>query len=114
MANLAENVFSYSSAEQRFSIPSGRRAVLTFWYHVPNGGGSGDYGYFLIRPDGGSWRIVRIVREATAGWTQLQVDVSHYAGRAFTLRLGMRNDGPWDGAAAVMYVDSLSLPACTP
>jgi hypothetical protein len=36
--------------------------------------------------------------------------VSHYGGSAFTLRLGMRNDG--GDAAAVMYVDTLSVQAC--
>ncbi len=114
IANPAENVFSYSSAEQRFTIPAGARATLTFWYDMPDGGGRGDYGYFLLRPDGGSWRILRIIRERTSGWTRLEVDVSHYGGRSFTLRLGVRNDGAWDGAAAVMYVDSLSLKGCTP
>ena len=114
MADLAENRFSYSSAEQPFRIPAWRTARLTLWYNVPESGGDGDYGYILLRPEGGSWRIVRIVRETTAGWTQLEVDVGHYAGQAFTLRLGMRNDGSWDGAAAVMYVDDVRLEVCVP
>jgi hypothetical protein len=112
--DLADNRFSYSSVEQRFSIPAGKKVTLTLWYQMPNGGGSGDYGYFLIRPDGGTWRVLRIVRTQTVGWMQIQEDVSHYAGGAFTLRLGARNDGSGDNAAAVMYVDSLSLRACQP
>jgi hypothetical protein len=112
--DLAENTFSYSSAEQTFAIPAGSAATLRFWYNVANAGGSGDYGYFLIRPDGDSWRVLRILRDGTDGWTELAVDVSHYAGSAFTLRLGMRNDGTADGAAGVMYVDRLSLQGCSP
>jgi hypothetical protein len=114
IADPAQNQFSYASADQTFDIPAGKKVTLRFWYHVPNGGGAGDYGYFLLRPAGGSWRIVRILRERTDDWTPLEVDVSHYAKTSFTLRLGMRNDGGWDGAAAVMYVDTLSLQACTP
>jgi hypothetical protein len=110
--NPAENAFSYSSAEQRLVIPGGRTATLRFWYNVADGGGDGDYGYFLIRPDGGAWRVLRILRDSTDGWRELAVDVSHYAGSAFTLRLGMRNDGAADGAAGVMYVDELSLEGC--
>ena len=112
--DLAQNQFSYSSVEQRFSIPAGREVTLVFWYRMPSGGGSGDYGYFLVRPDGGSWRTLRVVRDPVGDWTRLQVDMSHYAGSAFTLRLGVRNDGGGDGVAAVMYVDSLSLQACQP
>jgi hypothetical protein len=112
MADPAENTFSYSSAEQQLSIPTGARATLSLWYSVPQGGGRGDYGYVLIRPDGGAWRILRIVQEATDGWTALQEDVSQLAGQAFTLRLGMRNDG--GSEHAVMYVDSVSGEACNP
>ena len=114
IASSTENQFSYSSVEQQFTVPAGVRAVLRFWYRMPDPGGEGDYGYFLLRSGSESWRVVRIVRERSADWTPLEVDVSHYAGRSFTLRLGTRNDGAWDGAAAVMYVDSLSLQGCRP
>lgn len=114
IANVADNQFSYASADQHLAIPAGKRATLTFWYHMPVQGGSGDYGYFMVRPDGEAWRTLRIISERTSGWTQLEVDTSHYAGGAFTLRLGMRNDGSQDNAAAVMYVDSLSLQVCRP
>jgi hypothetical protein len=114
IASLAENRFSYSSVEQRSFLPAGVKATLRFWYRVPDGGGKGDYGYFLFRPDGSSWRTLRFVRDATADWTPFQVDLSHYAGQFLTVRLGMRNDGGGDGAAAVMYVDSLSFQGCSP
>jgi hypothetical protein len=107
-----QNQFSYASVEQRFVVPAGHKATLSLWYHAPDGGGSGDYGYFLVRPDGGAWRTLRILRDPNTEWTPLQVDVSHYAGSAFTLRLGMRNDG--GSTAAVMYVDSVSVQACRP
>ena len=90
-----------------------KRATLTFWYNVRKGGGRGDYAYFLIRPSGGSWRTLRIVRDGTAGWVRFRVNVSGYAGKTVYLRLGMRNDGRGDGAAGVTYIDSLSLEACS-
>jgi hypothetical protein len=105
---------SYSSVGQRITIPAGHAATLRLWYTVPQAGGSGDYGYFLLRPAGGSWRTIRIVRDRVGEWTLLEVDVSHYAGQAFDLRFGMRNDGRGDGAVAVMYVDQLSVEACPP
>ncbi|MBN1582569.1 MAG: N-acetylmuramoyl-L-alanine amidase [Anaerolineae bacterium] len=114
MESGEDNRFSYSSVEQQFDIPTGAKATLAFWYQMPNQGGNGDYGYFLIRPEGGTWRVLRIVRDRAAEWTKLEVDVSHYAGEMFILRLGMRNDGGEDNASAVMYVDSLSVLACRP
>jgi hypothetical protein len=105
---------SYSSVGQQIAVPEGHNAVLRLWYTVPQAGGRGDYGYFLLRPIGGSWRTIRIVRDRTAGWQPLEVDVSHYTGQAFDLRLGMRNDGRGDGAVGVMYVDDVSVEACLP
>jgi hypothetical protein len=108
----AENIYSYSSAEQRLSIPAGTRAVLRFWYLVPSEGGSGDYGYVLVRPEGGSWLFEYTLSGETGDWVPLELDMSHYAGQSLTLRLGMRNDGRT--APMVMYVDTLSLQACNP
>lgn len=108
------DVFSYSSAEQQITVPAGRRATLRLWYHMPARGGDGDYGYVLLLPAGGSWRVLRIVREVTGSWTPLEVDLSHYAGQTLTLRFGVRNDGLGDGATAVMYVDGMSVEACVP
>ena len=112
MAGPEENRFSYSAVEQRFSVPAGMEATLSLWYWIPDGGGDNDYAYFLIRPDGHAWRILHLIRQDVPGWTRLQVDVSRYAGKSFLLRLGVRNDGPGDGGAAVMYVDDLSLQGC--
>jgi len=112
IADRTQNRFTYSSVEQQFSVPAGRKATLVFWYNMVDSGGGGDYGYFVIRPQGGSWRVLRIVSAPTAGWTRFEVDVSHYAGKSFSLRLGTRNDGGGDGAATVMYIDALSLLAC--
>ncbi len=112
IADPAANRYTYSSAEQHFAVPAGHRARLSFWYNMPDGGGDGDYGYFVLRPDGSTWRVLRIVRERTEGWQHIEADVSHYASTGFTLRLGVRNDG--GSAAAVMYVDTLSLQVCLP
>jgi hypothetical protein len=102
--------YSYSSAEQRLAIPPGRTATLRLWYTIPREGGSGDYGYLLFRADGGTWRYLRTIRGATSDWTQVSADMSGYAGRTITLRVGMRNDGRT--LPMVMYVDDVSLEAC--
>ena len=109
-----QNAYSYSSAEQWIDVPAGQQATLSLHYFVADGGGDGDYGYLLLRPPDGAWQILRIWHEATEGWQQVIAPVSHYAGSGFTLRVGVRNDGADDGAAAVMYVDDISVQICTP
>lgn len=105
-----EHRYSYSSAEQRLAIPAGRTARLSLWYTIPDPGGSGDNGYLLLRPDGGTWRYLGTLRDPTPGWTPFEVDLSGYAGQSVTLRIGMRNDGR--DVPMVMYVDDVSLEAC--
>lgn len=105
-----EHRYSYSSAEQRLSIPAGRTARLSVWYTIPNPGGSGDNGYLLLQPDGGTWRYLGTLRDPTPGWTPFEIDLSGYAGQSVTLRIGMRNDGR--DVSMVMYVDDVSLEAC--
>jgi hypothetical protein len=102
--------YSYSSAEQRLSIPAGRTATLSLWYTIPAAGGSGDYGYLLFRTDDGRWHYLGTMRDATSGWMQFRSDLSRYAGQTITLRIGMRNDGR--GLPMVLYVDDVSLAAC--
>jgi hypothetical protein len=104
------HVYSYSSAEQRLSIPAGRTATLSLWYTISAPGGTGDNGYLLFRPDGGIWRYLSTMREPTPGWVELELDMSGYAGQTVTLRIGMRNDGR--DAPMVMYVDDVSLESC--
>jgi hypothetical protein len=109
-----DNVFGYSTVEQPLTLPQGATIALDLWVYVPEGGGRGDYGYLILRPEGGMWRVLHVLRSATGGWTQLRADLSPYAGTVATLRLGVRNDGNWDGGAAAMYVDDLSVQACPP
>lgn len=109
-----EDRFSYSSAEQRITVPAGRTVNLSLWFFMPSSGGAGDYGYVLIRPDGGAWQAVGWVNSVTGDWTSMEADLSAYAGQTVTLRIGVRNDGLNDGATAAMYVDELSVEACAP
>jgi hypothetical protein len=104
------HTYSYSSAEQRFLIPTGKTAKLRLWVTIPNVSGSGDYGYLLFRPDGGSWRYLRTFREQTPGWEQVELGISSFVGQTITLRIGMRNDGR--SVPMVMYVDDVSLTSC--
>jgi hypothetical protein len=112
--DLTQNTYSYSSAEQWIAVPAGRQATLSLHYYIADGGGDGDYGYLLIRPQDGAWQILRIWHEATEGWQQVVAPVSQYADSGFTLRIGVRNDGAADGSAAVMYVDDVSVQVCPP
>jgi hypothetical protein len=104
------NVYSYSSAEQRISIPAGQRATVSLWYTIPAEGSSSDYGYLLLRAEDGLWHYLGTLRGQTAGWVRHEVDISSYVGQTVTLRVGMRNDGR--DARMVMYVDDVSLEVC--
>jgi hypothetical protein len=104
--------YSYSSAEQRLSIPAGYKATLRLWHNIPAAGGSGDYGYLLFQTGDGTWRYLDTLREPTAGWEPIEYDLSAYAGQTILLRVGMRNDGRSE--PMVMYVDDVSLQACRP
>jgi hypothetical protein len=105
------NVYSYSSAEQRISIPAGQRATVSLWYTIPVEGSGGDYGYLLFRTDDGVWHYLGTLRGQTAGWERFNADISSYVGQTIALRVGTRNDGR--DARMVMYVDDVSLEVCS-
>jgi hypothetical protein len=106
------NVYSYSSAQQRLSIPATANATLTMWYLVPAEGGTGDYGYVMLLPEGGRWQFLDTLSDRTSGWERLAWDMSVYAGQTITLRIGMRNDGRTQ--PMVLYADNVSLQSCRP
>jgi len=107
------DVFSYSSVEQAVTIPAGATsATLSLWYYPQTGGGTGDYGYFLLRDAGGTWHVLLVVRGDERRWLSFSRDLSAYAGQTVRLRLGVRNDGAGDGRVMAIWVDDVSLQVC--
>jgi hypothetical protein len=109
--DAAGNLFSFSSVEQRVTIPGDASAArLSFWYRALPGDTGKDYGYVLARDASGGWRILSVIRQATADWAHLELDLLPFAGQTIVLRLGVRNDGR--GAAMAIYLDDVSLRVC--
>jgi hypothetical protein len=106
----SRNVYSFSSVQQVVTIPlEATGARLSFWY-LAQKGESTDYGYIVLQDANQVWRTLSIIRQPPSGWQRVEVDVSHYAGQAVLLRLGVRNDG--QGGAMAVYLDDVSLQAC--
>ncbi|MBC7249427.1 MAG: hypothetical protein H5T62_04015 [Anaerolineae bacterium] len=113
ITDVARDVFSYSSVEQALTIPAGATSAnLSLWYYPQTGGGTGDYGYFLLRDEGGTWHVLLVVRGDEQKWLSFSSDLSAYAGQTVRLRLGVRNDGAGDGRVMAVWVDDVSLQVC--
>jgi uncharacterized protein (DUF362 family) len=117
--DAARNVFSFSSIMQKVTIPGGAStAHLSFWHRAlrlgsgqPLPGDAGkDYGYVLARGVDGGWRMLSVIRQATADWTHLELDLRPFAGQTIWLHFGVRNDG--QDAAMAIYLDDVSLQVC--
>jgi hypothetical protein len=109
--DAAGNLFSFSSVEQRVTIPcDASTARLSFWYQALPGDAGKDYGYVLARDAGGGWRMLSVIRQAQADWMHLELDLMPFAGQTIVLRFGVRNDG-W-GAAMAIYLDDVVAEVC--
>jgi hypothetical protein len=64
----------------------------------------------LARDASGGWRMLSVIRQATADWTHLELDLTSFAGQTLWLHFGVRNDG--QGAAMAVYLDDVSLQVC--
>jgi hypothetical protein len=130
--NPADNKFSYSSARQIVSIPSGTTsAYLTFWIKPFSGQVnrlslpakpaissrldqvqmSGDVQYVLVLDS--NFNIINTLiwqLSDSRAWTEYQFNLAGYAGKTIWLHFGTYNDGS-DGISS-MYVDDVSLDIC--
>jgi hypothetical protein len=72
---------------------------------------SGDLQYVLVLDQYQNW-IGTLVWQLsnTQSWTNMQFDLSGYAGRQIMLQWGTYNNGT--GGITAMYVDDVSLQAC--
>ena len=132
IVNLADNKFSYSSARQRVTIPSGTTsAYLTFWIKPFSGdtGGlflssqpavglpvselqlAGDVQYVLVLDS--NFNIINTLiwqLSNSRTWNQYQFNLANYAGKTIWLHFGTYNDG-LNGVSS-MFVDDVSLEIC--
>ena len=133
------DVYSYSSARQTVTIPTGvARAVLSLWWYPQSNEGAGspaaaspallqalaeerlppsefvsDAQYILLLDEQN--QIVRTLlwtRSNARAWQQLSFDLSAYAGRTLRLHLGVLNNG--DGRTTALFADEASLVICWP
>jgi hypothetical protein len=132
IVNSADNTFSYSSAREKVSIPSGiTSAYLTFWIKpyssetgllaVPDQPKLGlpleeiqltsDIQYVLVLDS--NFNIINTLvwqRSNSHTWTYFQFNLAGYAGRTIWLHFGTYNDG-LNGITS-MFVDDVSLDIC--
>jgi hypothetical protein len=132
IVNPADNRYSYSSARQIVTIPTGTTsAYLTFWIKPFSGqvkglalpakpviGStmaeiqmSGDVQYVLILDS--NFNIINTLiwqLSDSRAWTEYQFNLTAYAGRTIWLHFGTYNDG-LDGISS-MFVDDASLELC--
>jgi hypothetical protein len=132
IVNPANNTFSYSSAQEKVTIPSGTTsAYLTFWIK-PYSGETGllslpaqpevgmpldeiqlsaDVQYVLVLDS--NFNIINTLiwqRSNNHTWTSYQFNLTGYAGRTIWLHFGTYNDG-LNGITS-MFVDDVSLDIC--
>ena len=132
IVNSVDNIFSYSSAQQKVTIPAGTTsAYFTFWIKPFSGQvkglalpakpatGStleevqlaGDIQYVLVLDSNFNiintlvWQI-----SDSRTWTEYQFNLAAYAGKTIWLHFGTYNDG-LDGISS-LFVDDVSLDIC--
>lgn len=126
------NVYSYSSANQRISIPANAtHAELTFYRYpivgdteavgndeveaanlLEAGPDVADYQYLLALFDDGSYQTLRTWRSNDRAWLATTIDLRGLAGRNFRLQVGTYNNGT--GGISSMGVDAVGLWICGP
>ncbi len=133
IVTAADNVYSYSDFRQVVTIPAGAHHVtLSTWEYFISSGLTGesqleqiaptgrpfsettltdDVQYLLVLDQNQNWIGTLIwQRSSTQVWTNLQFDLSAYAGKTIILQWGTFNNGT--GGITAMYVDDVSLQAC--
>ncbi len=132
IVNPDDNIFSYSSAQQKVTIPAGTTsATFTFWVKPFSGQVkslslpaqpvigtpadqiqmSGDVQYVLVLDNNGNiintllWQL-----SDSRTWKQYQFSLAAYAGKTIWLHFGTYNDG-LDGISS-MFADDVSLVIC--
>jgi len=134
IANPRHNRFSYSSAQQRFTIPAqAKNVTLRFYLYRTSGAQprgrlpehweevdpreiplATDAQYVLLLDE--RFRVVRTLVFTLAKqdpqWREFTFDLSRYAGRTLYIHFETYNDGR--GGVTAQYVDDVTVEACTP
>ncbi len=132
IVNLADNLASDSTTEQKVTIPAGTPNVtFTFWIKpfsgdtgvlslppIPAAGTpldniqvSGDVQYVLVLDS--NFHIIKTLvwqLSNSRAWTQYQFSLAEYAGKTIWLHFGTTNDGV--GGVTSMFVDDVTLDLC--
>jgi len=117
IVDAAKNVYSYSSGWQQVTLPSSlTSATLRFYLYPLSVNGidpSGDV-QLMILLNNNKVEVERLVstRSDSRAWTAYSFDVKKYAGKTIWVYFGVVNNGY--AANMAMYVDNVSLEACTP
>lgn len=129
--NLADNIYSYSSARQPIHISSdANSATLRLWLYpistenlnaplpdAPTGPTFGDQAlssdaqYVLVLDQGGNLiQTLLWFRNDDRQWKFYEFNLNAYKGQTIQIQVGSYNDG-WDGVTA-MFVDDVSVEIC--
>ncbi len=127
----AQNTYSYSDFRQVVSIPSSAHHVtLGMWVYAYSSESAlgnlpmpertqyfglepmqSDAQYLLVLDQYQNWIDTLVwMRSSSQSWTNMQVDLSRYAGWTIMLQWGTYNNGT--GGITSMYVDDVNLQAC--
>ncbi len=126
------NVYSYSSANQRISIPANATSAELTFHRYPILGDAeavgmdqvkvanlleagpevADYQYLLALFDDGSYQMLRTWRSNDRAWLATTIDLRGLAGRNFRLQVGTYNNGT--GGISSMGIDAAGLWICGP
>jgi hypothetical protein len=106
------NTLSYSSIEQQVTIPGDvESATLTYWWYPVSSDLTADWFDVLVN-DGDTWNYLQEWRSDAQSWQVGNLNLSTYAGRTITLRFRVYNSGA--GGQTAVWLDGVSLQACTP
>ncbi|MFH1927072.1 MAG: SMP-30/gluconolactonase/LRE family protein [Chloroflexota bacterium] len=107
-----DNVESYSSVEQTLTLPAdATRLHLSFWVYPQSEDAAGDLQYVLLMEERGGYSFLMSLTSDARSWQYQEFSLLEYAGETITLRFSVYNNG--NGGRAAMYVDDVSLLACS-
>ncbi|MCO5211474.1 MAG: hypothetical protein M9936_17415 [Caldilinea sp.] len=109
----ATNLYAYSSAYQRVTLPAGAQITLRYWER-PGGATDGVDAREALVLNNSAGYLATLERAKTPGddtWRQRSFDLSAYAGQRVIVYFNVYNDGR--NGRAWNYLDSVEVLACT-
>jgi hypothetical protein len=116
LGEVAPLAASYSSGYQTISVPAGvDSATLHFWYRPGTQAASGDFQRVLLLEPGsyGVIRTVMRVLENSTTWREASFDLTPYRGRSLVVYFEVYNDSLGSTGRTWMFLDDVSVQACT-